>query len=89
MNTTKEWRVDITIDEHDEKTRAKARLRTRDDTHLVGVGTARLNPADTDVPEIGDELATARALSNLAHKLLDAATADIEGITHKPVHLPG
>ncbi|WP_033439176.1 DUF1876 domain-containing protein [Saccharothrix sp. NRRL B-16314] len=88
MRETKQWRVDITIDEHDDKTRAKARLRTRDDTHLVGVGTARLNPADTDIPEIGDELATARALSDLAHRLLDAATADIEAVTHQPTHLP-
>lgn len=88
MRETKQWRVDITIDEHDDKTRAKARLHTRDDTHLVGVGTARLNPADTDIPEIGDELATARALSDLAHQLLDAATADIEDITHQPAHLP-
>ncbi|WP_158852133.1 DUF1876 domain-containing protein [Saccharothrix deserti] len=89
MNTTKQWRVDVTIDEHEEKTRATARLRTGDDdTHLVGVGTARLNPADTNVPEIGDELASARALSDLAHRLLDAATADIEGITHRPAHVP-
>ncbi|MBB5803436.1 hypothetical protein F4560_003204 [Saccharothrix ecbatanensis] len=89
MSTMKEWRVDITIDEHEEKTRAKARLRTGDDTRMVGVGTARLNPADRNVPEIGDELAAARALSDLAHKLLDATASDIEGITHKPVHLPG
>lgn len=89
MRETKQWRVNVTIDEHDDKTRAKARLHTRDDTHLVGVGTARLNPADTNIPEIGDELATARALSDLAHQLLGAATADIEDVTHQPAHLPG
>ncbi|TQM78923.1 uncharacterized protein DUF1876 [Saccharothrix saharensis] len=87
MGETKQWSVDITIDEHDDKTRAKARLHARDDTHLVGVGTARLNPADTNIPEIGDELATARALSDLAHQLLDAATTDIEDVTHRPAHL--
>jgi Rv2632c-like len=54
---------------------------------VVGVGLTRLNPADRDVPEIGDELAVARALSDLGHKLLEAAAGDIEQITHQPAHL--
>ncbi|MFD4196226.1 MULTISPECIES: DUF1876 domain-containing protein [Amycolatopsis] len=83
----KNWRVDIVIDEHETRTRATARLRTGERTNLVGIGTARLNPADTNVPEIGDELATARALSDLAHRLLDAAAGDIEEVTHQPAHL--
>jgi hypothetical protein len=53
----------------------------------VGVGLARLNPADLDVPEIGDELATARALSELSHHLLDAAAGDLEQVTHRRAHL--
>jgi hypothetical protein len=85
MIETKRWSVEIEIDEHDGRTRAVARLHTRDQTHLVGVGLARLNPADRDVPEIGDELAAARALSDLSHKLFDAAADDIEGVTHEPV----
>jgi Domain of unknown function (DUF1876) len=81
------WRVEIQIDEHDGRTRAVARLHNRDETGLVGVGLARLNPADRDVPEIGDELAAARALSDLGHKLLEAAAGDIEQITQRPAHL--
>lgn len=88
MIEAKQWRVDIFIDEHDGRTRAKARLHSRDDTNLVGVGLARLNPTDTDVPEIGDELAVARALSDLAHQLLDATVKDIEATTRHPAHLP-
>jgi hypothetical protein len=87
MATEKRWTVDIIIDEHEGRTRAEARLRTRDSTHLMGTGMAKLNPSDRDVPEIGDELAAARALSHLAHALLDAAAADIEDVTHQPVHL--
>ncbi|OXM67513.1 MULTISPECIES: DUF1876 domain-containing protein [Amycolatopsis] len=83
----KNWRVDIVIDEHETRTRATARLHTDGRTGLVGIGTARLNPADTNVPEIGDELAAARALSDLAHRLLDAAAGDIEEVTHQPAHL--
>lgn len=83
----KNWTVEIVIDEHERRTRATARLHTGAPTHLVGVGTARLNPADADVPEIGDELAAARALNDLAHKLLDAAAGDIERVTHTPARL--
>ena len=83
----KHWRVDIIIDEHDNRTRAEARLHNPDETGFVGVGLARLNPRDTDVPEIGDELAVSRALADLAHRLLDATAEDIEAITHRDVHL--
>lgn len=84
----KHWSVDIYIDEHEERTRAQARLHNPDHTGLVGIGTARCNPADVNVPEIGDELAVSRALANLAHRLLDAAAGDIEAITHQAAHLP-
>lgn len=79
MSTTNKWSVEIYLDEHESQTRAEARLHTADNTHLVGTGLARLNPADRDVPEIGDELAASRALADLAHQLLDAAADDIEG----------
>jgi hypothetical protein len=62
-------------------------LHTDDKTQLVGRGTAHRNPSDTDIAEIGDELAAARALSNLAHELLDAAASDIEQITHEHIRL--
>jgi hypothetical protein len=85
---TKRWTVDIVIEERDGHTYAEARLDTGADPRLVGVGRARLNPADRDVPEIGDELAAARALSDLGHRLLLTAAADIEAVTHQPVSLP-
>ena len=86
MIETKRWNVVIEIDEHDGRTRAVASLHNRDADQLTGVGLARLNPADRDVPEIGDELAAARALADLSHQLLDTAAADIEQITHEPAH---
>ena len=83
----KSWSVQIDLGEHDGMTRAVARLHTGDRTSLTGTGAARLNPADRDVPEIGDELAAARALSELAHALLDAAADDISGVLDEPVDL--
>ena len=64
-----------------------ARLRTHDRTALVGAGLARLNPRDDDVPEIGAELATARALHDLADRLLGAVVGDIADVTHEDVEL--
>jgi hypothetical protein len=87
MTEAKRWTVDIHIDEHEDRTRARALLHNRDETGLVGVGLARLNPADTNIPEIGDELAVARALADLAHQLIDATVTDIETVTHTPAHL--
>jgi hypothetical protein len=85
--STGTWSVEIFMSERDGRTHAEARLHTADRTQLVGTGTARLNPTDRDVPEIGQELAAARALSDLAHHLLSAAAEDIEGITHTPASL--
>jgi Domain of unknown function (DUF1876) len=88
MTTTKRWSIDIYIDEHDdETTRAEARLQTPDHTNLKGVGTARRNPCDVNVPEIGDELAVARALTDLGALLLRTTAEDIEDVTHENVRL--
>lgn len=84
MSTAKHWTIDLTIDEHaDERnTVAHARLRAGERTE-TGTGTARRNPADREVPRIGDELAAARALFDLAHQLLDGAARDIEEVSHE------
>jgi hypothetical protein len=50
---------------------------------LTDIGLARLNPADDNVPEIGDELAVARALADLINRLLTSAAADIGEDTHE------
>lgn len=87
MTATKTWHVDVYIGERDGLTHAEARLRPDETATLTGTGTARLNPTDRDVPEIGDELAVARALSDLSHRLLHAAAEDIEALTHEHVHV--
>jgi hypothetical protein len=67
----------VELDETSEQTQAKVDLRLGDRA-LGGWGRARRNPADPDIPRIGEELAIARALSDLAHKLVDIAAAEIE-----------
>ena len=83
MELVEQWSIELFLVEDDGRTRATARLHTRD-TQLTGVGHARCNPRDADIPEIGEELAAARALNDLAHKLFDATVGDIEAVTHHP-----
>lgn len=84
---TRTWHVTINLFEQEGLTRAEAILRTDAGPELRHEAVARLRPGDRDVPEIGDELATARALSDLAHRLLHAAAEDIEAITHERARL--
>ena len=87
MHEVETWTVTVAIDEHDGHTRAVAHLQTRDSGRLAGAGLARLTPTDRDVPEIGAELATARALADLSRRLLGIATEDLEQLTDTPAHL--
>ena len=82
--TTKTWTVQVTLDEDGDDTLADAALSVENKMELRGRGTSRRNPRDESEPRIGDELATARALSDLAHQLLAAAASDIEAKTHVP-----
>ena len=48
------------------------------DRSLSGRGKSRRNPADPSVPRVGEELAAARALHDLANHLTEDAWATIE-----------
>lgn len=81
---TKIWTIQVTLDEQDDDTRADATLNLENKMEMRGRGFSRRNPHDESEPRIGEELATARALSDLAHQLLAAAAHDIEAKTHTP-----
>jgi hypothetical protein len=87
MNTPEDWLLTLAVSAHDGETQAEAHFVMRDGASLSGHGTARRNPDDENVTKIGEELAIARALSDLAHKLLHVATADVEAVTHERAHL--
>ena len=76
-----DWTIKVSIDEHDGRTTATARLRGRDQ-ESVGVGMSRLKTHDRVVAGIGHELVVARALSDLARQLMAAAAHDIEIVTN-------
>ncbi len=86
MTTADSWPVEISLREEDGRTLAEAQL-TRGGTGLIGHGIARRNPDDQEVTQIGEEVAAARALSDLAHQLLGNAAGQIESLTHERAHL--
>ncbi|GAA2516638.1 DUF1876 domain-containing protein [Streptomyces levis] len=80
MSHTQEWNVRLQVSEDDEGTTEAQAVLDTGTTALTGRGTAHCHPADTNVPEIGEELAAGRAMRDLAQRLLDAAEHDIEGM---------
>jgi len=91
---THTWHVTINLFDTDDLkadgvvTKAHAVLTTSSGTTLNGYGRARRSPGDPDVPEIGEELASARALRDVADRLLKATSDDIAELEHHEVHLP-
>ena len=75
----REWHV-RRIFERGDDTDANVVLLADAPQHLTAQGHARRSD-DISVPEIGDEVAVARALRRLADRLLDTAEQDISGVT--------
>ena len=74
------WTVTLQVFELGAKTTARAVLHAGADRPLEATGGARRNPSDPDIPEIGDEVAVARALNQLADALMSAAYDDMAGV---------
>jgi hypothetical protein len=87
MSSVGTWKVTLQLFDHEDTTAAHAVLTT--DTGTVhGHGRAKRNPSDLAVPEIGVELAAARALRDLADHLLRITSDDISEVQHEQhVHL--
>ncbi len=83
------WHIEIEFDEDETRTRAAALLRLRDGSELRARGHARRSPEDPVEPRIGEEVAGARALHELAQKLLEKAEGEVEAGTHRPAHIKG
>jgi hypothetical protein len=81
------WTIHVAFTEEEDRTRADAVLEGAP-VDLRGWGRARRNPIDPAVPAVGEEVAAARALSDLAHHLLEAAAHRIESWEGHAVNLP-
>ncbi len=86
------WHVQLTVVESSGSTTAEATLVAGPAEHgdvgpLRGVGHARKDPGDQEVPVIGDEVAAGRALRRLADALLGQAEEDISARTGNRAHV--
>lgn len=79
-------RIDVSISEDTDHCEAIARVRMRD-RDFAGWGRARRHPADPAMPVVGEELAVARAMSDLSHQLVVAAADSLESALGRPVAL--
>jgi hypothetical protein len=88
MSEHRVWTVEMTFTEDDNRTQAEAQMRAG--TRILrGRGRARRNPVDSNVPAIGEELAAARALSDLTDQLVHLAAHTIEAFEGHPVSVHG
>jgi hypothetical protein len=79
-------RIDISVTEDADHCEAVAHVRMRE-REFSGWGRARRNPSDPEMPVVGEELAVARALSEVSHQLVVAAADSLESALGRPVAL--
>jgi Domain of unknown function (DUF1876)/Domain of unknown function (DUF1918) len=80
-HTSKTWRVQVSVVETGDNTRASALLISDQPGELRGQGDSHRSPRDEPLGVIGHEVAVARALRHLADSLLAQAESDIEAAT--------
>ena len=84
MSRTRRWTVEIFVGEPDDRTtHAWARLDTDDDDHRHAHGTALRGPGEAATPAIGDRLAVAQTLSQLADGLERAAERELAQVLER------
>ncbi|MBB5127020.1 DUF1876 domain-containing protein [Streptomyces griseoloalbus] len=90
MHTTVGWHVELEFKEDDQHTRAVALVRLPDGSEVRASGHATRHHTDSQQPRVGEEVAGARALNELAMQLLTKAHSEIDtasGRTSHPIHV--
>lgn len=77
----REWTVRVSVLGDEDDAEARVVLVADSPRHLTAHGHSHRSSSDSTVPEIGDEVAVARALRRLADRLLETAADDIAGVT--------
>ncbi|MFD5585251.1 MULTISPECIES: DUF1876 domain-containing protein [unclassified Streptomyces] len=90
MHTAVGWHVELEFNEDDLHTRAVALVRLPDGSEVRAHGSATRHRTDSNQPRVGEEIAGARALNELAMRLLTKAHDEIDeasGRTSHPIHV--
>ncbi|MFE6056556.1 DUF1876 domain-containing protein [Kitasatospora sp. NPDC056446] len=86
MQTLVGWHIEMEFREDGPRTSAAAMLRLRDGTELRAHGYSSRHPSDPDQLRVGEEIAGARALNDLASQLLTKAHGEIQAVSPVPTH---
>lgn len=86
MHTTVGWHIEMEFKEDDLHTRAVAMVRLPDGTEVRTQGHASRHHADANQPRVGEEVAAARALNELAMQLLTKAHGEIDEVSGRTSH---
>lgn len=90
MQTTVGWHVELEFQEDETHTRAVAMVRLPDGSEVRAHGSASRHHTDANQPRVGEEIAGARALNELAMQMLTKAHSEIDmasGRTSHPIHV--
>lgn len=80
------WHIELEFDEDDRHTRAAALVRLPDGTEVRTHGHASRHHSDSNQPRVGEEVAGARALNELAMQLLTKAHGEIDDASGRRSH---
>lgn len=86
METTVGWHVEMEFQEDAHRTRAAALVRLPDGSEVRAHGYASRHPSDSQQPRVGEEIAGARALNELAMQLLTKAHDEIDEASGRTSH---
>ncbi|MEU4997405.1 DUF1876 domain-containing protein [Streptomyces sp. NPDC021622] len=86
MKTAVGWHIELEFEEDDHRTRAAALVRLPDGNEVRAHGYASRHPSDTQQARVGEEIAGARALNELAMQLLTKAHDEIDEASGRTSH---
>jgi hypothetical protein len=84
MHTLVGWHIEMEFKEVGNRTQAAALVRLPDGTEVRSHGYSTRHHADSPQPRVGEEVAGARALNELAMQLLTKAHAELKDAAGAP-----
>ncbi|MEU6139268.1 DUF1876 domain-containing protein [Streptomyces sp. NPDC047081] len=85
-HSTVGWHVELEFQEDEEHTEAVALVRLPDGTEIRTRGHASRHHTDSNQPRVGEEIAGARALNEIAMQLLTKAHGEIDSASGRTSH---
>jgi hypothetical protein len=86
MKTAVGWHIELEFEEDNRRTRAAALVRLPDGNEVRAHGYASRHPSDSQQPRVGEEIAGARAMNELAMNLLTKAHDEIDEASGRTSH---